>query len=956
MKHTEDRSLDRILMSVIDEFTLLGNLNAHAIDKIAEQYPEHAEQIRTVLETVIALDELDPKSIQKRQPGSSEPHLRSIGDFQLLREVGRGGMGVVYEARQQAIDRRVALKLLPFAAIADAQRIKRFQNEIRAAGSLHHPNIVPIFSVGVERGLHYFAMQFIDGPSLEDVIQSQQDHQHAGASERQETEARSDMWVKRLPRAGQRQSRLDDDADSETFRGIQAAISTKRTKHPNDYFRTVAEWGIQIAEGLTYAHENGILHRDIKPGNVLLDENNNVWIADFGLARLEQDASVTMTGDLLGTLRYMAPEQALAKRVLVDHRADIYSLGATLYELLSLHHVLEGNDREELLHQLAFSQPTPITQHNPAIPTDLETVVAKALEKDPNDRFESAARLAEELQRFLDDKPLSIRPISAIGRVSRYVRQRPRLFASFATVLAFAVLSLATGLTLAMNSRVKLIESQHELAKSVEKEREQRELAMQNLLLAKKAVDEWYVEFAEEWLAEQQQGIGLGEQRVKLLEKASEFYEGYAAQVADSDSKKERARTLRQLASVKGILRKFTESRKSAETAIGLLKDIVASSPDDLDSQIELAEARLLLFREFKWEESTRDHLATLQESLEQLEQVPAALKMDPRWKGAKVETCRRLAYAFWNNNDMAAADKHIAPAVELSKAICLALPTNTDYRRLRIGVLDTQLRIFGERKAANTPGQLRPRYNSSKDQVSDIADEMLRIAEQWMEADDTWIAKRAFATAVLNHYGQLATERQESLLLKCVAINEAHASAFPDSPNKGRVRWCYMKLDNYYRETEQHLKGLEVARKMLAFDTAFRGNTPNHWRWDDYERIGFHSKRLERYDEAASAYRSVINMSRGILAGENSEPPKDAPAFRSVHADSLAFSEAQSHQLLAESEMEYGAKQISQGRCRRGNHLGRERTCSPLGRGASVPSVVLQPSRTPPSSNKKRN
>src|SRR5262249_38286653 len=152
-------------------------------------------------------------------------------------------------------------------------------------------------------------------------------------------------------------------------------------------FRTVAELGIQAAEALDFAHEHGIIHRDIKPANLLLDAESRLWVTDFGLAQVQGDARMTMTGDLVGTLRYMSPEQALAKRVVVDHRTDVYSLGATLYELLTLAPVFGGTDRQELLRQIAFEEPRPLRRLKRTIPAELETIVLKALEKNPAERY-----------------------------------------------------------------------------------------------------------------------------------------------------------------------------------------------------------------------------------------------------------------------------------------------------------------------------------------------------------------------------------------------------------------------------------------------------------------------------------------------------------------------------------------------------------------------------------------
>src|SRR5205823_14119961 len=185
--------------------------------------------------------------------------------------------------------------------------------------------------------------------------------------------------------------------------------STLASTHDRALFHTIARLGMQAAEAIDYSHELGVIHRDIKPANMLVDGRGKLWITDFGLVHCQSQAGLTMSGDLVGTLRYMSPEQALAKRVLVDHRTDIYSLGATLYELLTGEPVFAGNDRQELLRQIAFEEPRPPRRVNRAIPAELETIVLKALEKNPAERYGTAQELAQDLERYLKDEPIRAR-------------------------------------------------------------------------------------------------------------------------------------------------------------------------------------------------------------------------------------------------------------------------------------------------------------------------------------------------------------------------------------------------------------------------------------------------------------------------------------------------------------------------------------------------------------------
>ncbi len=194
---------------------------------------------------------------------------------------------------------------------------------------------------------------------------------------------------------------------------------------------------------MDHAHAHGVLHRDVKPGNILLDDAGSAWITDFGLARLESDAGMTMTGDLVGTVRYMSPEQALAKRVIVDHRSDIYSLGVTLYEVLTLRPAFSGKDRQELLKQIAFDEPRAPRTWNRGIPVDLETIVMTAASKRPEDRYATAEALAEDLQRFVNHQPIHAKPPNLIDRTVKWSRRHTAVVWSAGVVIVVALLSLA---------------------------------------------------------------------------------------------------------------------------------------------------------------------------------------------------------------------------------------------------------------------------------------------------------------------------------------------------------------------------------------------------------------------------------------------------------------------------------------------------------------------------------
>jgi eukaryotic-like serine/threonine-protein kinase len=478
-----------------------------SLEEYVDRLPEMADEIR---EMFLALVEVERAQGDARDEAlkheSGRPRLKELGDYRLMREIGRGGMGVVYEAEQVSLGRRVALKVLPGHVVGNLQAIERFRREAKAAARLHHTNIVPVFDVGQEGDVAFYAMQFIQGQGLDQVIaelarQSGPDR-NAGPSEHGPAgsprsvgptqslaiapaiglqsqklaavaqsllsgrlgteEATSSHGAASATTAGTRTEQFDQDAtvDSQprnagpSFPALasNAAVSSAAvlpggtvvssvdsSNRRLPYFRSVAQIGRQAAQGLEYAHSRRIIHRDIKPSNLLLDTAGVVWIADFGLAKADEDG-LTATGDILGTLRYMAPERFRGEG---DARADVYALGLTLYELMTLRPAYESSDRLKLIEQIKTDEPQRPRSIDRHIPRDLETIVLKAIEKEAVSRYPSAEAMAEDLRRFLADEPIRARQVSTSERYWRWARRNPGVALLLAAVAASLVLGMA---------------------------------------------------------------------------------------------------------------------------------------------------------------------------------------------------------------------------------------------------------------------------------------------------------------------------------------------------------------------------------------------------------------------------------------------------------------------------------------------------------------------------------
>jgi serine/threonine protein kinase/dienelactone hydrolase len=368
-----------------------------------------------------------------------EPNLQ-IGDFRLERRLGSGGMGVVYQALQVSLNRRVALKVLPMSLAGTSSAMERFRREARAAAKLRHPNIVTIYAEGADGNVCYFAMERIDGRNLDQVI----------------ADLREAKALKQSPPAAPAAEEIETEAEDRP----QVPCILQACTSDSDYFNTVARLIGEVADALDYAHGQGIIHRDVKPSNFMLTRDGRLILLDFGIARICQERAVTLTQSFVGTPRYMSPEQIAGEPNKVDHRADIYSLGVTLYELLTLEPLFDGDTQQQVIGQILGREPRRPRHINRAIPGDLETICCKAIEKDPNRRYQSAGELAEDLHRYLGRQVIKARRAGATDRLVKLVRRRT----ATVTLTAGIVVAVAFAATITWRHYTMLWAQQHALA------------------------------------------------------------------------------------------------------------------------------------------------------------------------------------------------------------------------------------------------------------------------------------------------------------------------------------------------------------------------------------------------------------------------------------------------------------------------------------------------------------
>ncbi len=398
-----------------------------SVDSVAEANPEHESALRDLLPVIEKLEHARQAHIQKPSGlatlGVSRPE--RLGDFQLVRQIGRGGMGVVFEAVQKSLGRRVALKVLPRSLLSSDERLRRFEHEARTAAALHHTNIVPVFGVGQDQGFHYFVMQRIDGHGLDVLLEP----------------------------------------------------SRKLTPHQ------VAKLGVQAASALAYAHHQQVLHRDIKPANLLVNDDFELWVTDFGVAKALESDTVTRTGDVVGTLRYMAPEQVVGE---ADVRSDIYSLGLTLYELLAGRPAIDDSSiRQAIVTRRPAPSPPPLRQLNPDVPKDLETILQTAMSNDPAARYQTASALEQDLDAFMEGASISVSRMPVWERVHRWAKRNP-------AIAALSVLSMMLLASVAVLSTAGFIH----LRAAFAREQQNRQKAEQIAEVAVGTVDQIFKRFA----------------------------------------------------------------------------------------------------------------------------------------------------------------------------------------------------------------------------------------------------------------------------------------------------------------------------------------------------------------------------------------------------------------------------------------------------------------------------
>ncbi len=569
--------LDRYLQS-------LENGDKFDTSRVVAEHPDLCDAFQVYLAKLDALHGIAVGLGEGRQAAAfsnGQAKSMQLGDFTIHREIGRGGMGVVYEATQDSLKRKVAIKLLPMASLLDGQQIARFRNEAHAAGLLQHPHIVPVYHVGVENGIHYYAMQLIDGISMDQWIREQ---------------ASGELASSKLGRGDTTASRIDSQAT----------------------WQIVVGWAIDVATALHCAHEAGVVHRDVKPSNLMLDVHGKIWITDFGLARCQSDASLTNSGDLVGTMRYMSPEQTRGESALVDGRTDVYSLATTLYEMLAHQPAFEGEDAPTILKRIDEQLVTPIRQLRPELPRDLETVIEKAMSRNRDGRYESPAQFAADLGRLLRGEPTHARPASLSDLVARWAAKHRR------SVLA-AVLVGTIGLVGLTVATLLIIGAKQESDTNAA-------WAERNELLARSAVNRLGSQMAE-LLAEIPAADAV---RRRLLSETLDYYIQFAANASDEpERRRELAMTLGKIGSLQSELGASSEAISSLRKSEALYNQLASQDATNVAICLEWSTSQNNLAQALQRSGQLEQAALVFTKSINSFERLIADLSAQPAENGS---------------------------------------------------------------------------------------------------------------------------------------------------------------------------------------------------------------------------------------------------------------------------------------------------------------------------------
>jgi tetratricopeptide (TPR) repeat protein len=800
----------------------------------------------------------------------------------------------------------VALKVLPRQALLDERHLARFKRESQIASRLHHTNIVQVYGVGEQDGFHYYVMQYVRGAGLDRVI-----------AHLRRVESAPPAPAAPVTQAHHADTQAEGEPELVQAIGAQMLgqdhIALRSPPLPNpEFYRAAARMALQVAEALAYAHAQGTLHRDVKPANLLLDDQGVVWVADFGLARATHTLQVTQTGDLTGTLRYMAPECLSGE---ADERGDIYSLGLTLYELLTLRPAFDEADQSKLMHQISQEAPARPCKINPFIPKDLETIVLKAIAHEPWYRYASAAAMAEDLRRFLEDRPIAARPIAPPERLWRWCRRSPAVAGLTLTTVLLAVV-------VAVVATVGYVRTQHAYRaeeRAYQAEAGEHRKAQATAALAQEALDRIFerlgpapVVHAAELTLDSADGttISVPSQPVisrataALLEEMLPFYDRLAAQSGgDAGLRRRGAEANGRVGDIRQRLGQYDQAIAAYERAIGMYEKL----PNSIDPDYSRTKIAALcneighLYRSQEQRDRSRQaHLRALEllqaagasappDTLYELARThyflgtrlpPDAGTMRPRPEGAPPPQGgpplpggappRRdnppplNGEGRLSTSERAELETHLRTAQTILQPLVEQSPANPEFRRL--------LALCHRERAALLPPRDRGLVDVEMDQATRLLEQLVQDFPQSPDYSFDLGETYAYVDSRGPPQGPQVSPATEDRLHKALAISVKLTADYPQVPEyMASQAHIYHKLGELLRQTRRWAEAEASDRKAVEVQTALVAqfaDAPSHQAWLAAFRNSLADVLImrERWQEARQVLTDTVALLNRIL------------------------------------------------------------------------------------------
>lgn len=597
-----------LLDSLVEEFTSrIRSGERPAVVEFADRHPALRTEIEELLTSVAMIEELKVQSSTSANSLKLEMKeilkLDRIGDYRILRELGRGGMGIVFEAVHESLGRRVAIKVMPNRTFDDEKYLERFKREAQTAAKLHHTNIVSVFGLGRVGEHHYYVMEFVDGECLSDILSE--------ISGRSDANTEKFNGVETLP---QHRPQAEQPATNGEAKRVALSSNTGTIKHeysraraqrlqsPRERYSWAARIGMQIADGLAYAHAMETLHRDIKPANLLVDRHETVWLTDFGLVKNLGKESITKTGDIIGTPQYMAPESFEGQ---YDERSETFCLGLTLYEMVTLQPAYENASTPELIRRITTASPIPPRKINRSIPRDLNRIIEKSISREPSWRYRTAAEMRDDLLAFLDDRPIKARRISMTENIWRWSRRNP-LSASLALATGVMICAIAVLATVFLTKAKNDLYKQREQTTSLQVEKRVASLARNraedNINFTVDLFDEMFRKLV--WRGEnpdedstlegfnQLTGLAtaISESDAEYLEQMLQFYMEFAEKNRENVTLKTlAAKSYRRVANIHQLTGEFVKADSAYGKSVDIYRSLQLESPTNIPLVLSLA-------------------------------------------------------------------------------------------------------------------------------------------------------------------------------------------------------------------------------------------------------------------------------------------------------------------------------------------------------------------------------